>query len=108
MEEDLNILDVGVEKVYQVYSGKPGCACGCRGKHTYASAVAKNGLKARGYELKADEVNDRTVNLIFNKMKKAAAAGEPVKYVEPTPGFTAHFSWETDTRSYVVYLLPLP
>jgi hypothetical protein len=32
-----NILSVTTDQVMSVYSGKHGCACGCRGKHSYNS-----------------------------------------------------------------------
>lgn len=58
-----------LENVVSVYSGKAySCACGCKGKHTYASAYVNMASAIRGYEVKPDEVNDRTVKMIFNKV----------------------------------------
>ena len=54
-------------KVMKVYSGKPGCMCGCNGHYRVASAHAK----AAGYD--ADDVSDRSVKIIFNKIIKDPA-----------------------------------
>lgn len=73
---------INIKEVTSVYSGIDGkCACGCSGKHTYASAHQSWGSKNRGYKVTDDEVNDRTVKLIVNKIEKAiAAGGKPYKH----------------------------
>lgn len=78
-----------LDNVQSVYSGKANrCCCGCSGKHTHVADVN------RGYPITADEVNDRTVKIIFNKVMKAGA----VKISDTC------YSVDTDTRTYVVYL----
>ena len=58
-----------LDKVASVYSGAWGkCCCGCSGKHTYSSALRDNASKTRGYTVDDDEVNDRTVKMIYNKV----------------------------------------
>lgn len=60
---------VDLAQVSSVYSGKDNhCCCGCAGKHTYASAHVKWAGRDRGYAVTPDEVNDRTVKLIVNKI----------------------------------------
>jgi hypothetical protein len=60
-----------LKDVVSVYSGKAGkCMCGCSGKHTYASAHREWASKNRGYAIDDDEVSDRTVKIIFNKLLK--------------------------------------
>lgn len=77
-----------------VYSGRPGCACGCRGKHTYASAVAEEMSKKRGYPVK---VSDNTVHLIVGKMNDLIAQGAKLD----TNGDYA--AVQTETRLYIAY-----
>jgi hypothetical protein len=70
--------------VEKVYSGKPGCMCGCRGKYSYAQGCEE------GYD---DQVNERSVKLIFNKVMN-----HPDRIVEPG------YAWlNTGTRNLVVY-----
>ena len=62
---------IKIDDVMSVYSGENGhCCCGCAGKHTYASQYQKIASKDRGYEVGDEEVSDRTVKLIVNKMNK--------------------------------------
>ena len=55
--------------IISVYSGINGkCCCGCAGKHRYASAYRKLASKDRGYEVRDEEVSDRSVKIISNKV----------------------------------------
>jgi hypothetical protein len=67
---------VDIAKVVMVYNGSgtlSTCACGCKGKYSYASAFRKYGSKMRGYEVSDDEVSDRSVKTIVNKIDLACA-----------------------------------
>ena len=91
-------MTLTLDNVASVYSGKAGrCCCGCSGKHTYASALRAEASKSRGYEVRDEEINDRTVRMIFNKVMKAY-------YKDVTKISETCYSYETDTRLYVVYL----
>jgi hypothetical protein len=70
--------------VEKVYSGKPGCMCGCRGKYSYAQGCGDG---------KYDVVNGRSVKILFNKIMN-----NPARKVEDNVAFV-----ETDTRNLVVY-----
>jgi hypothetical protein len=70
--------------VKKVYTGKPGCMCGCRGKYSYTAGCAESDY---------DEVNERSVKIIFNKVMN-----NPKHKVEDGIAFV-----DTDTRSLVVY-----
>ena len=70
--------------VEKVYSGKPGCMCGCRGKYSYAQGCGDG---------KYDVVNERSVKLLFNKVMK-----HPDVKTEPGYAFV-----DTGTRNLVVY-----
>lgn len=55
-----------ISKITSVYSGRKGCACGCRGKYSYASAHKSE----RPSYLKGEEgISDRGVRLIARKVE---------------------------------------
>jgi hypothetical protein len=88
-------MTLTLDNVASVYSGKRGmCACGCSGKHTYSTEHKVWASKNRGYDVGDDEVNDRTVKTIFNKVMKAPN-------MEMIDNEFAMF--DTETRTYVVY-----
>lgn len=62
-----------LDNVFKVYSGKPGCMCGCNGKYKMASAHAVFAAAERGYAVDADDISDRSVKIIFNKIIKNPA-----------------------------------
>lgn len=85
-----------LKNVASVYSGKAGrCMCGCAGKHTYASQHRAWAEKDRGYRIDDDEVSDRTVKIIFNKLFKL---GPPQAQDDGRIIFADH-----NGRAYVVY-----
>jgi hypothetical protein len=51
--------------VYKVYSGKVGCACGCRGKYSYTAAGAVK--HSPGYDV-TESINERSVKIITGKL----------------------------------------
>lgn len=67
-----------LSKVTSVYSGRKGCACGCRGKYSYASAHKDE----RPSYLTCDEgVSDRTVKTLTNKVEALLRGGHEVKSI---------------------------
>ena len=70
--------------VRKVYSGRHGCMCGCRGKYSYAAGCTDS---------EYDEVNERSVKILFNKVMN-----NPARKIEDNIAFV-----DTDTRSLVVY-----
>ena len=70
--------------VQKVYSGKPGCMCGCRGKYSYAAGCT---------ESQYDVVNERSVKILFNKVMN-----HPERTLEPGYAYV-----DTGTRNLVVY-----
>ena len=62
---------IELERVASVYSGKDGaCCCGCSGKHSYAAEHRAWASHNRGYEVTLEDINDRTVKTIVNKMNR--------------------------------------
>jgi hypothetical protein len=82
-----------MQTVYKVYSGKAGCMCGCRGKYSYASDAVEYGSKDRGYEVRAEEVNDRSVKILTKKVLN-----------DPDVKFEDNYAYVDDgNRTKVVY-----
>ena len=76
MERLLN-KPIDFTKVGKIYSGRPGCMCGCKGKYTVQSIHREWADKDRGYPYDEDgDVNDRVVKLLVNKMNKHMAQVE--------------------------------
>ena len=92
---------IDIDKVMSVYSGVDGrCCCGCSGKHTTASKYREMRGKILGRPVKDDEINDRTVTMIVNRINKAIAAGaESLEYG------TSYVSIINGKRNWIAYLL---
>jgi hypothetical protein len=73
-----DVLNLKRTDVMNVYTGKDGCRCGCNGKYKYASAQQTAGSKARGYAVDDEDVSDRTVALVLNRIQKIVAANFPL------------------------------
>jgi len=81
--------------VMSVYSGKPGCACGCRGTHRYNGTMLAEASADRGYAVTPDEVNHKQIK----KVVKILLANWSFVQVEG-----AEFAYaELDGRSYCAY-----
>lgn len=90
-------MSIELKNVASVYSGVNGrCCCGCAGKHTYASAYQELASKGRWFEVKDDEVNDRTVALIVNKINKLT--------IDPADDHGQLVSAVSGNRRYIAYL----
>lgn len=86
-----------VDDVTQVYSGRPGCMCGCNGKYRAASQYRSLVEKERGYAMSDDDVSDRSVKVMLGKVLRA---DYKVDLFRSGDGCIYN---ETDTRSQVVY-----
>lgn len=73
--------------------------CDCRGKYSYASEFQASESIRRGYEVSADEVSDRSIKLITNKLVKLLETGaaEQVYVAEDW------ISVDVGNRNYTVY-----
>ena len=63
------IAEVKPEDVLKVYSGRPGCGCGCRGTYRVNPLHLDRANKERGYDYEANEVNFTQVKKILNILK---------------------------------------
>ena len=71
LEQAQNLRSLTANDVVSVYSGKPGCACGCNGNYRYAAKYAAEAGKDRGYVVDADEVNDKQVRRVLKLLQTA-------------------------------------
>ena len=85
--------------VLSVYSGKPGCCCGCQGKYSYREDLEMRAVarKYRGYEITDDEVSERNVTRIVNILNRN------LKDIEVVDGNI--FCFNTDVRWYMVHMI---
>ena len=88
-----------INKVMSVYSGKPGCMCGCRGKYTYASSHQEDASANRGYKVADNEVNDKVVKLMVNKINQLISSGNYTEAKESQ----AYVFVDTGDRYYAAY-----
>lgn len=81
-----------------VYTGKPDkCMCGCSGKYAYTSLNANYSSKNRGYAVDAEDINDKRVERVINKMSKSPALCSNIKnYI---------FTKVIGQTQYTVYLI---
>jgi hypothetical protein len=95
MKFDINNLTIN--DIAQIYSGKPGCCCGCLGTHSYNEIHLKESSESHGYEISsatAKIATNRSLNRMLNLFKKNS---DKIEFLDTC------ISFETDTRLYVIY-----
>ena len=99
----LNTLTI--DAIRSAYSGARGkCCCGCSGNHRYASAHVDEATKNRGYSIDPDEVSDRYVKTVFNKIKKNFEEGVSDACLTVSKAFGAHIALSLGNRMHILYL----
>ena len=91
----MTLEDLTLDMIVSAYSGRPGCACGCRGKWRYTSAHQYEAAALRGYPIDPDEVSNRGVAGYLSNARKAPAS--IVEYSERS----GTLSVETSGRLYI-------
>jgi hypothetical protein len=100
----MDFNEVTLDQVERVYSGRPGCGCGCRGKYYVPGATDPN---------RYEETNPKMVKRVFNMFKRLfdERKGVEDRYEgklgsRKRMGFSAPgvFYYETDKRYYWLYL----
>lgn len=90
------------EFVMSVYSGKPGCCCGCNGNHRYNSKHVALGSASRGYAVTPADVNDRQVAKVLALVQ--ANADRLEDWDEDSNNFAVTLTSDSGTqRLYIVY-----
>jgi hypothetical protein len=85
-----------VNRVTSVYSGRKGCACGCRGNYTYSCREAQPSY------YKEDESNPKTVKMMARKVARMVA--DPNSNVQRVMVDDEWFAVDMDNdRTYTVY-----
>lgn len=114
-EATKSISEVKVEEVIKVYSGKPGCGCGCMGNYRVNPQHFELAGKIRGYEYEANEANLTQVKKVLLNVHKAFeqpamanfVSSEHLKSYTTTEGFEVPavniYALETSKRYYWVY-----
>ena len=93
---------IRVEEVLTAYSGLTNsCYCGCSGKYYYTESTRKVAGKDRGYEVDDDEINEKMVLKIVNRVN--ASIGADAVYMEAL-GSDIYTVKISSKRSYTVYL----
>lgn len=86
-----------VSKVTSVYSGRKGCACGCRGKYTYASKYRDE----RPSYVTGDEwINDQTIRMMTKKIENLIRTGAVMKVFNYDDFFAVDLFHD---RTYTIY-----
>lgn len=75
------LYSLSLKNVQAVYSGKVGCACGCRGNYRYNSSMVKQASEDRGYAVNPDEVNDRQIRKVIRTLQELSFAVEFTPFV---------------------------
>ena len=84
------------------YSGRPGCACGCRGTYVHSSAHRELMGRERGYAVSDIEVSDRGVVARLANARRAALGGAHVAAYCDGDGRVTTVAVETATRLYLL------
>lgn len=88
-----------LSKVTSVYSGRKGCACGCRGKYAYAEQFK---CERPSYYAGGESVSDRTVKTIVGKVERLLRSGEAHRVMLDHDGGWLAVDLEHD-RTYTIY-----
>lgn len=62
--------------ILTAYSGKPGCACGCRGTYVVTQENRAEAEKDRGYAYLDEDVNPRQLKRVLKQVQKHEAGKE--------------------------------
>ena len=86
--------------VSAVYSGRKGCACGCKGKYAYAT---KHPEQRPSYYTGDEGFNDRTVKMLVGKVERLLAEGAVESVMVDADGEWFAVDMPND-RTYTVYM----
>jgi hypothetical protein len=101
-------IKIDPTKVLAVYSGKPGCMCGCNGKYTYNPEHRALAGVDRGYEVGEDECSAKGVLTLSRKIERlineegwepSPDSGDRYLYIEDRTG-------PNSRRCYAIYWAP--
>ena len=96
------MMFIKFESLNGAYSGRPGCCCGCKGKH-YKTSFS---LTGNDYT----PINDKQVRRIFNKIEKVienfkvnnVVSDFEISYSDDFQD-NCHIALLSDKRTYIIY-----
>lgn len=97
------ITQVTEQEVGKVYSGKPGCGCGCRGKYWVHPAHAQAESAERGYAYEGSQISLTQVRRILRLMQGRASEVKGERERLGGEGGGAIYAIEDDSRYYWLY-----
>jgi|HubBroStandDraft_2_1064218.scaffolds.fasta_scaffold444150_2 hypothetical protein len=97
------IIEITPEEVLKVYSGRPGCGCGCRGSYWVNPSHLERANKERGYAYEGSEISLPNINRVLNIMKKRANEVETQNTL--TDGNIAIYAIEDGRRNFWLYAI---
>lgn len=107
MKTKLNIeraKAITAEQVMQVYSGRPGCMCGCRGNYRFNPEHLEAVTKLNGYAPDAKNVNLTQVKKVVRLLKEQIENGNSTVTIDF--GRFRHYVYaEVNGRAYAMYLV---
>ena len=104
MANMVGIGQVKVEDVVQVYSGKPGCGCGCRGNYRVNPSHLEMANKERGYDYGRKDVSLMQVKSVLHILQEAEASGPGTVEIGEAGKNMLVYSLETEKRYRWVYV----
>ena len=113
-EVTARLVAMTAAEVSSVYSGKPGCCCGCKGNHRYNSQHVVSASKNRGYAVTGSDINDRQVAKVLAVIQANVEKAAENYLADFSSGYNNNF-WveitnggfdrkgDPTTRLYIVY-----
>lgn len=71
-EQQAVLRQVTPDAVMKVYTGKPGCGCGCNGRYWVNPAFVKKAEKGRGYTYEPRDISLREVTRVLKEVQARA------------------------------------
>lgn len=93
------VLALTADQIGKVYSGKPGCGCGCKGKYWVHPAHATAESAARGYPYEGSEISLRQVERVLALVKARATEATETDMHDGTKCYAV----EDDNRYLWIY-----
>ena len=97
-EIKIDINTITTHDILQVYSGRPGCGCGCRGSYRYNPEHVKEAFENRKAIPKPSDFNAVQVRKVLGLMKQ-----HPNELIWDLDSCNPNVAWETESRYYWAY-----
>jgi len=95
----LTLEDITPEMIKEVYTGKQGCMCGCKGRYYVNPAHREQADKDRGYSMPSGPGHMKMVKKVLNILKKDGRAAIEDNYI-----CVDGLDLDAGERNYVAYI----